>query len=149
MKKIALILSLIFLFACGENKNSFNVETEKTAILEVMKTQQTGWNQGNWEMYMSGYKNSEKIRFAGKGKITYGWKTVLENYKKSYPDKSSMGILTFSEQDVKILSPNSAFVFGKWHLKRETDEPHGLYTLLWEKTEQGWKIIHDHSSSAE
>lgn len=150
MKNIIFLSLFIMLLFTGCNcKNTINEETEKKAILEVMTTQQKGWNNGDWDMYMSGYKKSDKIRFAGKGNCTYGWETVLKNYKKGYPDKSTMGVLTFSEQDVKILSPTSAIVFGKWHLQRKNDAPWGLYTLIWEKTDKGWKIIHDHTSAAD
>jgi len=149
MKKLILILLILIFTACGKCKNTQDIEAEKKAILTVMNTQQKGWNRGNWNMYMSGYKKSGKIRFAGKGKCIYGWETLMKNYQKGYPDKSVMGVLTFSQQDITILSSTSALVFGKWHLKQEKDELRGLYTLIWEKTDKGWKIVHDHTSSAD
>lgn len=150
MKKLLTLLVLFLFTACSnECENELNIDAEKKEILSIMRTQQDGWNEGDWEKYMSGYKKSESIRFAGGGKVTFGWQKVLDNYKKGYPDKSAMGILTFSNQDVMVLSLNSAIVFGNWHLKREKDEPWGEYTLLWEKTKKGWKIVHDHSSSSE
>jgi len=39
---------------------------------------------------------------------------------------------------------------SKWELTmRDGKKPHGLFTLILRQTEQGWKIIHDHTSSAE
>ena len=147
MKKTALLFFVLIFIGCNsEYKNEINIDSEKSAILNVMKTQQNGWNEGNWSKYMSGYKKTNDIRFVGSRGVTFGYNIVLENYKKGYPDKSAMGILTFSDQDIIILSETSAMVFGKWHLKRKNDEPWGFYTLLWEKTKGQWKIIHDHSS---
>ncbi|MGV6851787.1 MAG: hypothetical protein ACWA5R_06375 [bacterium] len=51
--------------------------------------------------------------------------------------------------DINNLGDNYALVFGRWSLQRETDQPHGLFTLTFEKTVLGWKIIHDHTSSGE
>ena len=33
--------------------------------------------------------------FVGSQGITYGWKATLENYKKGYPDRATMGKLKF------------------------------------------------------
>ena len=76
----------------------------------------------------------------------YGWTTISNNYKKAYPDKVTMGILTFDIKTVKVISSDHAFVVGGWHLKRVKDEPQGYFTLLLKKIEGKWKVIADHSS---
>jgi ketosteroid isomerase-like protein len=63
-------------------------------------------------------------------------------------DEAAMGTLTFSDIDIMVLSKDTALVFGRWQLDKETGHPHGLYTLLFRKTPEGWRIVHDHSSSA-
>ncbi|WP_222931465.1 YybH family protein, partial [Xanthovirga aplysinae] len=95
-----------------------------------------------------GYWESDSLRFASGGNVSYGWKTTLEGYKTRYPNRDMMGNLTFTLYDVKVISEKDALVFGKWHLKRKADEPWGLFTLLFKKTSGGWKIIADHTSSA-
>jgi ketosteroid isomerase-like protein len=47
-----------------------------------------------------------------------------------------------------MLSKDAALVLGRWHLKRAKDDPHGTFSLLFRKTKAGWRIVHDHSSSA-
>ena len=56
-----------------------------------------------------------------------------------------MGKLTFTILNLE-LNDDTAFVLGKWHLKREKDEPNGHFTLYWKKIEGHWKIVIDHSS---
>jgi ketosteroid isomerase-like protein len=97
---------------------------------------------------MFGYLKSDSLRFASGGNVSYGWQTTLERYAKGYPDKEAMGKLTFSKIDIKIISEDAALVFGKWELERESDSPWGLFTLLFKYTETGWRIVHDHTSSA-
>jgi len=62
--------------------------------------------------------------------------------------KEKMGQLTFSDLEIKLLTNDKAVVIGRWLLKRTSDEPHGRFTLIFKKTRQGWRIIHDHTSSA-
>src|SRR5690606_40403736 len=62
----------------------------KEAILDVMSQQEQDWNNGDIDAFMKGYWRSDSLMFVGKNGIKYGWQTTLENYKKSYPDKSTM-----------------------------------------------------------
>jgi ketosteroid isomerase-like protein len=59
-----------------------------------------------------------------------------------------MGVLTFSELEIKPLGRDAAIVTGRWQLKRASDMPHGRFTLIFRRTPAGWRIIHDRTSSA-
>lgn len=121
----------------------------QSAVRAVLDQQVKDWNAGDIEKFMRGYDRSEKTRFASGGNITLGWQSVLERYQRTYSDKAAMGSLTFSDIDITVASEDTALAFGRWHLKREKDEPSGLFTLLFRKTPGGWKIVHDHTSAAE
>ena len=137
MKKIffLLLFSLPFLSFCQEKD-----------ILKVMTTQQIAWNNGDIDGFMKGYWKNDSLLFIGSKGPTYGWQKTLDNYKKSYPNKEKMGILEFSDIKVKMLGKNYAYVFGKWKLVRTNDSPNGIYTLIFEKFKDGWKIISDHTN---
>jgi ketosteroid isomerase-like protein len=120
----------------------------KTAIQEVLSQQVKDWNDGSVEKFMRGYQQAETTRFASGGNISQGWKTVFERYKKTYADKAAMGKLTFSDVDITVAGPDAALVFGRWRVEREKDELSGLFTLLFRKTQEGWRIVHDHTSAA-
>jgi ketosteroid isomerase-like protein len=141
MKKI--FTYLIFLIAFKANAQQ---PSDKQAILNVLEQQRSEWNKGNVEAYMQGYLKSDSLLFVGKNGPTYGWQKTLENYKKGYPDKSAMGFLTFGIKKIDLLTNDTAFVLGSWHLKREKDELKGYFTLLLKKIDGAWKVIVDHSS---
>ena len=143
-----LIYLFIFVAFSCQTSVSFDAEKAKEDIFDVLMEQQKAWNEGNINTYMQGYYKSDSLRFASGGNVTYGWQTTLDRYLKGYPDKSIMGQLAFSEIDIKLISNTSALVFGKWELEREQDHPWGLFTLLFQKTSEGWRIVHDHTSSA-
>jgi len=118
------------------------------AIRAVLDAQAVAWNRGDVEAYMDGYARSPDTVFVSGDRVTRGWQTVLERYKKAYDSREKMGTLTFSDLEITVLSKDAAIVLGRWHLQRSKDEPHGRFTLLFRKTDAGWKIVHDHTSSA-
>ncbi|TQV88144.1 YybH family protein [Aliikangiella coralliicola] len=140
MRKILLVLSVLLSF----NVVATNAD-EKIIIQDIMRQQESAWNEGNLESFMQAYWQSEQLKFVGKNGIKYGWQATLDNYKKTYHDKAAMGELKFDILSVEVQS-DSAFVLGKWSLKRKTDNPSGFYTLLWKKIDGKWKIVIDHSS---
>ena len=121
-------------------------------IVAVMRAAEFAWNAGDLEGYMECYWRSDELRFAGGGGVNQGWEAVLASYQRAYPDRAAMGRLTFSELDVTVLAPDAALVFGRWRLDREgvapAEAPHGLYTLLVRRFDEGWRIVHDHTSAA-
>src|SRR5436853_3604261 len=124
-----------------------NAKTE-TAIRAVLDAQAAAWNRGDLEGYMDGYNRSPDTVFVAGDRINRGWQAVLDRYKKSYDTREKMGVLTFSDLEITVLSKDAALALGRWRLKRANDEPHGTFSLLFRKTKAGWRIVHDHSSSA-
>lgn len=118
---------------------------EKT-IRDIMAKQEAAWNRGDQEGFMSGYWQSDSLKFIGSRGLTYGWNQTLANYKKGYPTPEAMGQLKFTILSVELLSSKSAYVVGKWHLARTAGDLSGHYTLLWKKIKGKWVIVADHSS---
>ena len=131
------------------NLNAADSAAVQSAVRAVLDQQVKDWNAGDIEKFMRGYDRSEKTRFASGGNITLGWQAVMDRYRRTYSDRAAMGTLTFSDLDITVASEDTALAFGRWHLKRDKDEPSGLFTLLFRKTADGWKIVHDHTSAAE
>ena len=64
------------------------------------------------------------------------------------PPGTSADALTFSDLEITSLSADAAVVLGRWQIHRSTDEPSGRFTLILRKFKEGWRIVHDHTSSA-
>ena len=120
---------------------------QEDAIREVLQMQQDAWNAGDIETFMQGYLNSDSLRFAGSSGEIRGWQSTLERYHRVYPDRAAMGTLTFDLREIRMLSDKHAMVFGAYALERENDQPTGLFTLILDYTEGGWRIVHDHTSA--
>ncbi len=118
-------------------------------IKAVLAAQTDAWNRGDLDGFMRAYWRSDELRFTSDGTVTRGWKSTLKRYKKRYPEKAAMGALTFTIQEVTVLAPDAAVVFGKWELAREQGHPWGWFTLTLRQLPEGWRIVADHTSSAE
>ena len=117
------------------------------AINDVLSAQQAARNRGDVDAFLVGYWRSPELTFSGSSGVSRGWDGVLARYKKSYPNHAAMGQLEFSDLEFRFLGPDAALVLGQWHLKRESGDIGGVFTLVWQKFPDGWKIIHDHTSA--
>src|SRR5215469_371638 len=117
-------------------------------IQSVLSAQQDSWNRGDIDAFMNGYARSASTVFVSEDEVTRGWETVRDRYRMRYSDRAKMGTLSFSEVEVTMLSADAAVVLGRWKLKRENDEPHGRFTLIFKRLPEGWRIVHDHTSAA-
>ena len=117
-------------------------------VRAVVDAQVEAWNRGDVTAFMNGYARSNDITFISGDNLTRGWQTVHDRYQKNYNSREKMGTLTFSDLETTVISPDAAIVTGRWHLQRSSDEPHGRFTLIFRKTKAGWRIVHDHTSSA-
>ena len=116
------------------------------AIRAVLTAQQAAWNEGKVDVFLDGYWQSAELTFSGSNGVARGFDAVRERYKKSYPDRQAMGKLDFSELEIRMLGSDAALVLGHWHLTREKGDVGGVFSLVFERFPNGWRIIHDHTS---
>ncbi len=131
--------------ALQPDKRDAKIVSEVRAVLDA---QAAAWNRGNIEVFMQGYWRSPDTVFVSGDNVTRGWQTVLERYQKSYNSPEKMGTLSFTELEIKPIGKDAAVALGRWQLVRKNDSPHGRFTLIFRRMKDGWRIVHDHTSSA-
>lgn len=119
-----------------------------------LTAQATAWNRGDITAFMQTYEDSPNTTFIGLT-LRKGYQPILERYQHNYSTREQMGTLTFSDVDVRLLPSGCgpaevALVTGKFHLDRTAHgtaaKDDGIFSLVWRKGPQGWKIILDHTS---
>ena len=125
-------------------------DAAKTEIQQVLQRQADAWNHHDLDGFMAGYWNSPDLTFFSGANMTTGWQATLERYRQNHQSGGrEMGKLDFSELRIEALGSDAAFVRGAWQLTMSDGKtPHGLFTLIFRKFPEGWKIVHDHSSIA-
>ncbi|MCK4762521.1 MAG: DUF3225 domain-containing protein [Candidatus Aminicenantes bacterium] len=144
MKKILVLLLIIpFFYGCGTVPGAAGTKAE---IESFMKKQVDAWNKGDLEGFMECYWKSEKMTFqSGSGKRLHGWKQLLNMYKTNYSGENR-GTLDFVDLEINVVTADVVYVLGRWKVTLKDSVKQGLFTLLWQKLPEGWRIINDHSS---
>jgi ketosteroid isomerase-like protein len=139
----------LFLALVPESLGEDRSQEAKSAITHVLQEQTTAWNRQDMEGFMAGYWNSPELTFFSGAHESKGWQAALNRYKKNYQGVGhEMGKLEFANLRIKMLGPGAAFVRGEFHLTMSDGKtPHGLFTLVFRKFPEGWKIVHDHSAA--
>ena len=127
---------------------------DEVGIRSVIDAQAAAWNRADIPAFMQAYEDSADTTFIGLT-LRKGFEPIRQRYMLSYTTPEQMGTLTFSELEVRLL-PGScgqtefAVVTGKFHLDRkakgEAKKDDGIFSLVWRKGPNGWKIILDHTS---
>jgi ketosteroid isomerase-like protein len=144
-KLVAIALSVL---AAGSVSAASNTAAN-AEILAVLNAQVAAWNRGDIDGFMDGYVRSDRLEFVSAGKITRGWQTVRDRYHRKYDNAAKMGRLTFSDIKYNSLNSKHVMVLGRWSLQRKSDRPHGSFELIFRLTPAGWRIVHDHTETAE
>jgi ketosteroid isomerase-like protein len=121
---------------------------QELGVVKVLLAQEAAWNRGDIEGFAQGYKDSPDTIFLTR-QVSRGFAGLVEQYRHDYPTKAAMGTLSFSDLEVHPLDDRFAVCIGKYELERsKKDGGHaeGLFSLVLEKTDKGWKIIIDHTT---
>src|SRR6185369_9771468 len=130
---------------CASARQKSALQPAAKEIQNVLDRQVQAWNRGDLEGFMRGYWRSPELTFYSGGTSVSGWEETLGRYRNRYQSAGKeMGKLEFSDLKIELLGPSAAFVRGQFHLKMDSGESSGLFTLTFRKFADGWKIIHDH-----
>jgi beta-aspartyl-peptidase (threonine type) len=138
-----LVVGLVGLLLAGDS--SSRQEELAEHLHGILATQQMAWNRGDIPRFMDAYWKDASLTFSSGGVTTRGWQSTLDRYQSKYPDRATMGSLTFESLESVQLDTHAALTLGVWKLDR--DKPaQGNFSLVWKRIDGTWKIVHDHSS---
>ena len=118
-------------------------------VVKVVLMQEKAWNAGDIDGYVKGYKDSPDTLFVVGKTVSKGYQQIMEDYKRNYSTRAAMGTLSFSGLDPHQLSDTFAVCIGNYHLdrsKKDGGPADGMFSLVLEKTGDGWKIVLDHTT---
>ena len=135
-----------FLFSTAMFGSSPTDVGDSAELIQIVTKQSASWNRGDLEAFMEPYWHDERLTFSSSGRTKRGWQATFENYQKNYPDRETMGTLTFTEMETQELGPDAMLMLGNWHLERAVPVG-GNFSLVWKRLDGKWLIVHDHSSA--
>ncbi len=120
---------------------------DKAAIAKVLGEASAGWSRGDLDAFMASYEKAPQINYVSGGKVTQGYDAIREIYAPRFTEPTKMPKLTTEIVDFDPLGADYAAVVGRFHLTLpDGKDATGLFSLVFHKTVQGWRIVSDHSS---
>lgn len=143
----ALALALAACAASAPQVRRFE-EGDRAAITAVIDRQTAAWNRGDLAGYMDGYARTDALIFTSGGNVRRGWQRAFDHYQKRYAtDPAAMGTLALTIDAIDAVGSDGAVVLGRWDLTGSAASGRGVFSLVLERRAEGWRIIHDHTSS--
>ena len=145
-RHITIVLAaLLVFFACDRTTSDQSKALITNEIQLIMKRQKESWNSGSIDGFMQYYWKSDDFTFQSGDVRLNGWDELLEMYQRNYSGEN-MGTLDFTDIEIQVLANDVAFVLGRWRVAKQDSFKQGLFTLIFKKFNDGWRIIVDHSS---
>jgi ketosteroid isomerase-like protein len=120
------------------------------AVRATFDTLLNGIRKSDVEMVMSVYWNSPQlVIFNNNGTVTRSWEQVRSNRASSYPDVKNVQ-LDVRDVRVQMLGAGGAVVTCLWTQAQEfrgtPESASGRLTVVFRLINNGWKIVHTHTS---
>ena len=145
MRRIATFVLLLCTvpLAAQQKDQLFTATRQQLDATKVLLAQETAWNQGDLDGYLSHYKDAPDTQ-AILGSAARGLDTIRNAFRQNFPNRDSMGRLENSEVEVRALGENFILATGRYHLSRSRKgggDATGTFTEILEKTAAGWQVI--------
>jgi ketosteroid isomerase-like protein len=151
----AMVLVAIALAACrgsGQPTTAPSPGSDSAALTRLITAQlersALDWNRGDLDGFLSDYAPESTTTFIDGRRAREGIDFIRGNYAPRFSPGARRDSLHFEEVKVRGLSPTLALVTARFILQRGSEiTARGPFTLVMERRPEGWKILHDHSSS--
>lgn len=106
------------------------------------------WNRGDLDAFVSDYARDTATTFMDGRRPQHGYDWIRQHYAPRFAPGAPRDSLHFEELTARPLAPTLALVTGRYVLARAgATTSSGPFTLVMEHHANGWKILHDHTSS--
>jgi ketosteroid isomerase-like protein len=151
--RVRAILLVCLLAACAARSPVMSPRptfepADRAAITAVIDAQRVAWNRGDLRGYMDGYAHTDALVFTSGAHVRRGWQDAFDHYQARYGhDAAGMGTLDLEVLSIDAVGADGAVVLGRWKLTGVEAAGSGVFTLVFERRAEGWRIVHDHTSS--
>ncbi|MEZ5427670.1 MAG: nuclear transport factor 2 family protein [Pyrinomonadaceae bacterium] len=138
-------LSLGAVTAFAQKKSETKMNDDEKEIRALLDKTAEGWNKGDLPQYLSAYtpEATEMLSTGPTGGVEAIEKTMKEGFWRT---GRPLQTLRYESVVVRLIGKRAALVTGKFVLSgADRPERTGWFTTVWEKTKDGWRMIHDHS----
>jgi ketosteroid isomerase-like protein len=109
------------------------------------------WNSHDMDGFLDYYLNSPALVIIQDGAAIAGWQEMSDKFHHGFPDKNNMGHSNLARVQIRMLSPDTAFVMSSWTIgfPRTKRLIVGIDSNYVQRIGAAWKVILSHSSELE
>jgi len=124
-----------------------SVELARTITAQFSRSADA-WNRGDLDAFVVDYAPDSVTGFVSGGHVRHGFAWIREHYAPRFVPGATRDSLRFEEFEIRPLAAAVTLVTARFVLYRSgRTTASGPFTLVMERRPDGWKILHDHSSS--
>ncbi|HEX6644265.1 MAG TPA: nuclear transport factor 2 family protein [Gemmatimonadales bacterium] len=106
------------------------------------------WNAGDLDGFMADYANESTTSYVSRGAVRYGYDTIRGVYAGRFAPGAQRDSLRFENLAARPLGATHALVTARFILHRgDSTTASGPFSVVMERRADGWKILHDHTST--
>ena len=123
---------------------------DRAAVTRALQDSAAGWSRSDLAGFMAVYENAPSTTYLNGTTIVRGFASIRALYSARFAASSgNMGRLTLDVMEFRPLGPDHALCIGRFRLARRAPAPQatGMFTLVFHRTPDGWKIVSDHTSA--
>jgi ketosteroid isomerase-like protein len=143
------VASVLLLAACDRGAaGAADQEDLIPAITVQFERSAADWNRGDLDGFMSDYARDSLTGFVSNGRVERGFGWIHDHYAPLFQAGARRDSLRFESIHARPLGPGFLLVTARYVLHRDgATTSSGPFTLVMQRQSDGWKILHDHTSS--
>lgn len=120
----------------------------QTAANELLLESAAAWNGGDLDGFMRWYRPDAGTSYIGSTGVVRGREAITGRYAPLFEPGAARDSLRFENLESRPLGPGLGLAIANYVLYRnDSTTAHGIFTLVLEHTDDGWRIVHDHTSA--
>jgi uncharacterized protein (TIGR02246 family) len=117
-------------------------------MVQIFDRSARDWNAGDLDGFMSDYARDSTTSYVSGGTVRYGYDRIREAYAGRFAPGAARDSLRFENLSARPLGDRHALVTARFILHRDgRTTASGPFSIVMERRADGWKILHDHTSS--
>jgi uncharacterized protein (TIGR02246 family) len=121
--------------------------TMRAGIDAALAHSVAGWNSGNLTEFMALYLDDNRTTYATTSAFLHGRSEISAHYASSFKPGAPRDSLRLEHIEVDSLTPAVAQVMAFYVLsRRDSTTGHGPTSLVMERVQGIWYVVHDHSN---
>ena len=123
-------------------------EAPDSVIRSALDSSAAGWNRGEIGDFLASYRQSDSTTYIGSGGLRSGFSELRQRYEPLFSGEDRRDSLRFGDVRVRGIGAGRALSIGRYTLVRgDSVTGTGWFSLVWERIQGRWWIVHDHSSA--